>query len=176
MRQTTLGHDSPTVAILDLGGNSGDSEPVGQRDDQSRRHGDQAASWLRLPFSTPEFVNRLVAGSVSEVGRRTLHMTITTWDIAGGGPFAANAIASAGMAKTVDVVQSMLVGPVFDPVLRAIGADRVKLRASLCASQLVDIGIMRYAVRVEPLASMSVDELVDAVAPTLQRYLTGDID
>ena len=76
----------------------------------------------------------------------------------------------------MDVVQSMLVGPVFDPVLRAIGADRVKLRASLCASQLVGIGIMRYAVRVEPLASMSVDELVDAVAPTLQRYLTGDID
>jgi len=167
--------DAPTAVILDLCGDSDDSDPVAHKDDQSRRHGDNAASWLRLPFSTPEFVNRLVTGSVNELGRRTLHMTITTWDIAGGGPFAANAIASAGLAKTVDVVQSMLMGPVFDPMLRAIGADRIKLRASLCASQLVGIGIMRYAVRVEPLASMGVDELVDAVAPTMQRYLTGDI-
>jgi hypothetical protein len=51
----------------------------------------------------------------------------------------------------------------------------VKLRASLCASQLVGIGIMRYAVRTEPLHSMSVDELVDAVAPTIQRYLTATL-
>lgn len=51
----------------------------------------------------------------------------------------------------------------------------MKLRASLCASQLVGIGIMRYAVRTEPLHSMGVDELVDAVAPTIQRYLTGTL-
>ena len=130
---------------------------------------------LWLPFSTPDFVNRIVAGSVNQVGRRTLYMTITTWDLANGGPFAANAIGTAGFAKTVDVVQGMLSGPIFDPLLKTLGADQVKLRASLCASQLVGLGIMRYAVRAEPIASMSVDELVDALGPTLQRYLTGKI-
>jgi hypothetical protein len=34
---------------------------------------------------------------------------------------------------------------------------------------------MRYAVRSEPIHSMDVNALVDAVAPTLQRYLTGDL-
>jgi Tetracyclin repressor-like, C-terminal domain len=34
---------------------------------------------------------------------------------------------------------------------------------------------MRYAVRAEPIHSMDVDTLVDAVAPTLQRYLTGEL-
>jgi hypothetical protein len=34
---------------------------------------------------------------------------------------------------------------------------------------------MRYAVRVEPIHSMEVDALVDAVAPTLQRYLVGEL-
>jgi hypothetical protein len=37
------------------------------------------------------------------------------------------------------------------------------------------VGIMRYVVRVEPIQSMDVDTLVDAVAPTLQRYLVGKI-
>ncbi|HUO40234.1 MAG TPA: hypothetical protein VMU34_21350, partial [Mycobacterium sp.] len=104
-----------------------------------------------------------------------LFLLITTWDLAGGGPFAAGAIATAGLAKTVDNVQRLFVGPVFDPVLKRLGADRVKFRASLCTSQLVGLGILRYAVRTEPIASEKVQPLVDAMAPTLQRYLMGDI-
>ena len=35
--------------------------------------------------------------------------------------------------------------------------------------------MMRYITCIEPLASASVDELVAAVGPTVQRYLTGDL-
>lgn len=55
------------------------------------------------------------------------------------------------------------------------GADKIAIRASLCASQLVGLGIMRYGVRSEPLHSMSVEALVDAIGPTMQRYLVGNI-
>jgi Tetracyclin repressor-like, C-terminal domain len=136
---------------------------------------DPVARKLRLPFGTPEFIDRIIRGGVNQAGRRTLHMLITTWDATGGGPFAASAIATAGLAKTVEVAQSLFIGPVFDPLLKALGADKSTLRASLCASQIVGVGIMRYGVRVEPIHSMDVDALVDAVAPTLQRYLVGEI-
>lgn len=130
---------------------------------------------LRLPGTTRDFIDKIVTASVDQSGRTTLYMLISTWDLAGGGPFAASAIASTGMAKTVDIVEKSLTVPVFGPLLKRLGADKVKLRASLCASALVGIGIMRYAVRSEPIHSMDVDTLVDAVAPTLQRYLTGDL-
>ncbi len=136
---------------------------------------DPVARKLRLPFATPEFIDRIIRGGVNEAGRRTLHMLITTWDAAGGGPFAASAIATAGLAKTVDVAQGLFIGPVFDPLLKALGADQITFRASLCASQVIGLGIMRYGVRVEPIHSMDVNTLVDAVAPTLQRYLVGEI-
>ncbi|HEX7323298.1 MAG TPA: hypothetical protein VF299_10315 [Mycobacterium sp.] len=136
---------------------------------------DSVAKKLRLPFSTPEFIDRIVTGGVNQAGRRTLHTTITAWDLAGGGPFAASAITSAGLAKTVDIVQSQFIGPVFGPVLKVFGADQAVLRAALCSSQLVGLGVMRYAVRVEPIRSMPVDALVDAMGPTLQRYLVGDL-
>lgn len=145
------------------------------REKPSRGLLDPVARRLRLPFTTPEFINRIIRGGVNQAGRVTLQMLITTWDAAGGGPFAASAIATAGLAKTVDIAQGLFIGPVFDPLLRALGADQVTFRASLCASQVVGLGVLRYGVRLEPIHSMDVDTLVDAMAPTLQRYLIGEL-
>jgi hypothetical protein len=117
----------------------------------------------------------MVSDSIDEAGRRTLQTLITTWDLADGGPFAAGAITATGLAKTIDMVYDSLVGPVFGPLLKAIGADEVPKRAGLCATQLVGIGVVRYVARADPIHSMKPDELARAVAPTLQRYLVGDI-
>jgi hypothetical protein len=54
------------------------------------------------------------------------------------------------------------------------GTDAL-LRVVLCGSQIVGLGMARYVVRVEPLASMPVERLVALYAPTLQRYLTGEL-
>ncbi|ETB45406.1 hypothetical protein N602_00150, partial [Mycobacterium avium subsp. hominissuis 10-5606] len=165
----------PRGRFLDLCPTTGDPDTMPRREEPSHGLLDPVAKMLRLPFGTPEFIDRIVTGGVNQVGRRTLRMLITTWDAAGGGPFAASAIASTGMAKTAEIVQGMFIGPVFGPLLRILGADKVAVRASLCASQLVGLGIMRYGIRSEPLHSMSVDAIVDAIGPTVQRYLVGDI-
>lgn len=39
---------------------------------------------------------------------------------------------------------------------------------------MLGIMMMRYVVRVEPLASATVETLVTLVAPTLQRHLAGE--
>ena len=46
---------------------------------------------------------------------------------------------------------------------------------TLCASQMVGMGMIRYVAKFEPFATEEVEVLVRAVAPNLQRYLTGDI-
>jgi len=43
------------------------------------------------------------------------------------------------------------------------------------ASQVVGLGFARYVLGLEPLASASTEDLVAAIGPTVQRYLTGDI-
>jgi len=37
------------------------------------------------------------------------------------------------------------------------------------------LGIMRYGVHSEPMHSMTVEQLVDTIGPTLQRYLVGEL-
>jgi hypothetical protein len=48
-------------------------------------------------------------------------------------------------------------------------------RGGLAASQLIGVVMARYVLRVEPLASASPEEVVAAVGPTVQRYLTGPV-
>lgn len=45
-------------------------------------------------------------------------------------------------------------------------------RAALVGTQFVGIALARHVVKLAPIAEMSVEELVEWLAPTIQRYLT----
>lgn len=70
------------------------------------------------------------------------------------------------------VVENQLIG------VSQLGADENDrlTRSGLISSQLMGLAMMRYVWRIEPIASMSEDELVAAVAPNLQRYIDSDLD
>jgi hypothetical protein len=65
---------------------------------------------------------------------------------------------------------------VLRPVGEHLGTPDAPLRMSLCASHLVGLGIARYIVHVEPLASLDPETLAELVAPALQRYMTGALE
>lgn len=58
-----------------------------------------------------------------------------------------------------------------------VGADERdrRVRSGLISSQIMGLAMMRYVWRVEPMASMSEDDLVAAMAPNLQRYVDADL-
>jgi len=56
------------------------------------------------------------------------------------------------------------------------GGEQARLRAMLAASNLVGTAVLRYIIQVPPLATLSADEVVALIAPTVTRYLTADAD
>jgi AcrR family transcriptional regulator len=50
-----------------------------------------------------------------------------------------------------------------------------RYRASLVATQIVGLGFARHVLQLEPLAAASTEDLVAAIGPVVQRYLTGDL-
>jgi hypothetical protein len=40
---------------------------------------------------------------------------------------------------------------------------------------MMGFALMRYVWKIEPVASMSDDEVIAAIAPNLQRYVDGDL-
>ncbi|MBB4685095.1 TetR/AcrR family transcriptional regulator [Amycolatopsis jiangsuensis] len=134
-----------------------------------------AQAVLKLPFAPHELVTELRTGPDSELGYRIVRTFLTRWDGAGGSQFQALIRSVAGHEIAGSVLRQFFSG-FFAEVIRGIGTDRPELRTTLCASQLLGMGLVRYVTEFEPLASAEVETLVTAVAPTLQRYLTGDID
>jgi AcrR family transcriptional regulator len=53
-----------------------------------------------------------------------------------------------------------------------LGEEQAPERAALIAAQLLGLALCRYILRFEPLASLPADEVVAAVAPSVDRYLT----
>ncbi len=50
-----------------------------------------------------------------------------------------------------------------------------RYRVALVASQVVGLGFTRYVLGLEPLAAATTEDLIAAIGPTVQRYLTGDV-
>ena len=56
------------------------------------------------------------------------------------------------------------------------GGEQARLRAMLAATNLVGTAILRYVMRVAPLADLTADDVVRLIAPSVTRYLTAPAD
>jgi AcrR family transcriptional regulator len=70
-------------------------------------------------------------------------------------------------AQLQAAVAQLITGPV-----AVLGGDGAAERAGYIAAQLLGLALCRYILRLEPLASLPAGEVVAAVAPSIQRYLT----
>lgn len=52
--------------------------------------------------------------------------------------------------------------------------DRL-MRSGLVSSQMMGFALMRYVWKIEPVASMSNEEVIAAITPNLQHYVNGDL-
>ncbi|TVT49669.1 TetR family transcriptional regulator [Amycolatopsis cynarae] len=134
-----------------------------------------AQAVLQLPFQPKELVAALMLGDPETLGERIVRRFVTTWDSTSGGTFPALVRSLASHDKAAIGLRDFLIDSILNEIMAALRADQAPLRAALCASQLIGIGMVRYVARFEPLGSADVETVVAAVAPNLQRYLTGDL-
>ncbi len=84
-------------------------------------------------------------------------------------------IRTAATSETVahqlqDVFGQLVTRPIAD-----LGDEQAAERGTFIAAQLLGVALCRYILHLEPLASMPSDDVVAAVAPSVQRYLTADV-
>lgn len=130
---------------------------------------------ISIPINPSELVPQLLQGDPELLAERIVRKFLAVWDAAGGGEFMALLRSIASHETAVRMLREFISSVVFGRILAALGADQPELRAALCGSQVVGLGMMRYVVQLEPLASADHDTVAAAIAPNLQRYLTGDL-
>jgi AcrR family transcriptional regulator len=75
-------------------------------------------------------------------------------------------------SETVAGRLQAVLGQLITEPIAALGDERAAERGTLIAAQLLGLALCRYILRFEPLASLPADDVVAAVAPSVQRYLT----
>lgn len=60
-------------------------------------------------------------------------------------------------------------------LIEALQVSQTTVQPALLGSELFGLAMARYVIRVEPIASASVDRLATWYGPTVQRYLTGPL-
>jgi AcrR family transcriptional regulator len=127
----------------------------------------------------PRFLERVAATWAvpqPELGRALVEVLLANWADDEIGSFLRAVLQTAAHEqKTREklrlVVERSLMG------VSQLGADeRDRLvRSGLISSQLIGFALMRFVWKIEPVASMSDAGVIDALAPTLQRYIEGDL-
>jgi AcrR family transcriptional regulator len=134
----------------------------------------EAVEW---PFEPEVEMPKLLADGRGQVGRNVVALLLRYWDQEGSrNPILTLLGASVIEPQAAEVLGEFVRDRLFAPLLDRLGSDMPQVRANLLASQLVGLGLLRYVLRYEPLASAKSSDVIDWVAPNVQRYLTGKLD
>lgn len=130
-----------------------------------------------LPVDTGIIRAHIAAAPIDELGETIVRTVVGVWD----SPVGTSAVAAfrtiLGGGETA-LIRSF----VLEVILKDV-RDRVDsppgtgyARVALAVAQMGGVLMARKIVGIEPLVSMSADELARLVGPSMQRYLTGDLD
>ena len=130
---------------------------------------------LALPVDPRTLLGPVAAGGVDGAAERILRVFVSIWDDPETRLPLLTLVRGVFEPEGRSVLAEGIVPVVLAPLGRALGIEDPDRRMSLVASQMMGLIVMRYIVSLEPLASMSTDDLVACYAPTIQRYLDGDL-
>lgn len=117
----------------------------------------------------------VLEGPREELGERMARFLLSVWSRpATRAPLLALLRSSMGNERAAAMLRDLLGSVLFSRLAGATGAS--PLAVSAAAGQAVGVMLLRYVVRVEPLASASDDEVVALLAPTLQACLDVPAD
>jgi AcrR family transcriptional regulator len=134
------------------------------------------AEVLQLPVQPRDVFTRAAAAAPGRIGETVVRAFLEAWEPPEQRVRLTAMLRSATTNETaMQILRELLVREVFAPMTETLAVPDGELRATLVGSQFVGLALMRYVGGIEPLASASIDELVVAIGPTVQRYLTGDL-
>ena len=131
---------------------------------------------IRLPVLPDVMLERMTRDDPGRVGEAVARLFFSVWERPESRPIMLGLLRSAMThERAAEMLRDTVTRRLLRPVAGVLGKERAELRAGLAATQLIGLALARYVVGLGPIAEASVDDLVAAAAPTIQRYLTGDL-
>lgn len=129
-----------------------------------------------LPFDPGRVIPRLLAGDRAGIGLRLAELMLSVLESEEDrGRVISLVRAAATEEAAAGMVRELVSRELLARLATGLGVDHPELRAALCASQIVGMVMARHVIGLPPLAAAGREQLLHAVAPVLQHYLTGPL-
>jgi AcrR family transcriptional regulator len=133
---------------------------------------------IEAPADPAALLPEVLAAGRDRLGESVVRLVLRVWD----GPMQPAGLAlvrsAVGNEWGARLLREFLVTQVLRRVVGTLDLPprEGEVRGALVASQLIGLVMGRYVLQIEPLATSSPESLVAAIGPTVQRYLTGDVE
>ncbi len=135
------------------------------------------AATMDLPLNPMEVISEVFEQGLDGAGERLVQTFLAAWEDPEMGSAMLAMFRSAASNEQASAAFGQFVSHgILRRYTAGINAPDAERRAILAATQLVGIAMLRFVLKVEPLASMPRAQVVADAAPLIQRLLTGPLD
>jgi AcrR family transcriptional regulator len=123
--------------------------------------------------AVPPAIEAIFDGALATIGERIVRTLVTNLDRSDRTPLVTLTRSAPTDAQSEALLREFIDREITARLAALLGTPDAALRAGLVNVQILGLAVARYIVRVEPIASASVDELAATLGPVVQCCLTG---
>ncbi|MFK4111579.1 TetR family transcriptional regulator [Streptomyces sp. NPDC002176] len=117
----------------------------------------------------------IAEGPLDTVGERLTRFVLGVWENpATRTPLLAIVRSAVNNDTAAAVFRRLIAAQLLRRIAGRLDVPDAELRVELAAAQLVGTAMLRYVIKVEPLASADLERIVARLAPVVQGHLTGE--
>ncbi|MGI5197225.1 TetR family transcriptional regulator [Streptomyces sp. CA-288835] len=134
----------------------------------------EAAVEVAFSPATLKVRDVVLEGPLDEVGERMTRVIFGLWENpVTRTPLLAIVRSAVNNETAAAVFRRLVAAQLMRRIAGRLDVPDAELRTELAAAQLVGVAMMRYVIKIEPVASADPEQVIARIAPVVQGHLTG---
>jgi len=128
-----------------------------------------------LPFEPGAAIAHVLGGDAEGRGRRLAGLVVRMLEDSETGPRLVGLVrAATAEPGAADQLRELLGRQLWGPAAENLPVSDPGTAVALISTQILGLVMSRYVIRAEPIASLAAEDVVELIAPSLQRLLSSD--
>ncbi|GAA2807673.1 TetR/AcrR family transcriptional regulator [Crossiella cryophila] len=133
------------------------------------------AAAIEMSASTPPAIESIFTDGLDGIGERVIRTLLDNLDNSERTPLVMLTRSAPTDNQSETLLREFIDREITDRLAALLDTPDAALRAGMVNVQILGLAVARYIVRIEPIASASVEELVTRFGPLVQQCLTGQV-
>lgn len=133
------------------------------------------AAAIEMSDNVPPAIESIFAGGLDTIGERIVRTLLDNLDKSERTPLVMLTRSAPTDNRSEALLREFIEREITDRLAAMLDTPDAALRAGMVNIQVLGLAVARYIVRIEPIASMPIDDLVSRLGPLVQHCLTGQM-